>query len=82
MKVVIKDEFDFDFDEPINDMIDNCYLNEIEDDDELRSSIREYTNEYIDNNDYGLDFLAQNGSSIQQGDFEDMVFKRVKEMSK
>lgn len=82
MKIVIKDEFDFDVDEVIGDMIGNCYLNEIEDDDELRSMIREYTNEYIRNNDYGMSFLAESGSSFQQDDFEDMVFNRVKEMSK
>lgn len=63
-------------------MIDNCYLNEIKDDDELRYTIRDYTNEYIDNNEYEMSFLILKGSSFQQGEFEDMVFKRVKEMSK
>lgn len=47
-------------------MIDNCYLNEIKDDDELRYTIRDYTNEYIDNNEYEMSFLILKGSSFQR----------------
>lgn len=65
MKVVIKDEFDFDVKPSMIWLI-----------------IAILTNEYIDNNEYEMSFLILKGSSFQQGEFEDMVFKRVKEMSK